>query len=89
MASLPVVPRVSGKVSAGPGSPAVVQLVKTATKHGLTEARRDAVRQTSLAEIPWWYSPHAHLAATTGIGLVVLVGSIVAITRLHARVQGA
>lgn len=60
------------------------ELVKEATARGLTEARRNAVREKALAEIPWWYSPHAHLAATTGIGLVVLVVSLVSIVRLHA-----
>lgn len=38
----------------------------------LTEARRERVRQRALAEIPWWYSPWGHLAATTGIGVSVL-----------------
>jgi hypothetical protein len=60
------------------------ELVKEAAARGLTEERRDAVRQKALAEIPWWYSPHGHLAATTGIGLIVLVVSIVSIVRLHA-----
>jgi hypothetical protein len=55
-------------------------LVKEAQVRGLTLERRNAVREKTLAEIPWWYSPHAHLAATTGIGLVVLVASIVALT---------
>jgi hypothetical protein len=55
-------------------------LVKAAATHGLTEERRNAVRQKSLAEIPWWYSPHGHLAATTGIGLAVLVLSVL---KLH------
>jgi hypothetical protein len=59
-------------------------LVKEASKHGLTEERRNYVRQKALSEIPWWYSPWGHLAATTGIGLVVLVVSIVSIVRLHA-----
>lgn len=51
----------------------------------LTEDRRDAVRQRALAEIPWWYSPHGHLAATTGIGLVVLVTSVVALAQTRIR----
>jgi Fatty acid hydroxylase superfamily len=63
------------------------ELVKEASTRGLTEARRNAVRQKALAAIPWWYSPHGHLAATTGIGLVVLVGSIIAIARLDPGVR--
>jgi Fatty acid hydroxylase superfamily len=62
------------------------ELVTQATKRGLTEERRYAVRQKALAAIPWWYSPQGHLAATTGIGLVVLVASIVAIARLDGGV---
>jgi len=59
-------------------------LVGEASKGRLTEARRDRVRTQSLAEIPWWYSPYGHLAATTGIGVVVLIGSIYFIaTRAH------
>jgi len=45
----------------------------------------DAVRHGALAEIPWWYSPHGHLAGTTGIGLAVLVISGIALARLHVR----
>jgi len=63
------------------------QLVGEASKRGLTPERRDAVRHEALAEIPWWYSPYGHLAATTGIGLVVLVGSIFAIARLDPGVR--
>jgi len=63
------------------------QLVKEASKRGLTLERRNAVRDRVLAEIPWWYSPYGHLAATTGIGLVVLVGSIYAIARLEPGVR--
>ena len=64
------------------------QLVEQASSpRGLTEERRNAVRQKALAEIPWWYNPYAHLAATTGIGLVVLVASIVAIARLEPGVR--
>jgi hypothetical protein len=51
------------------------ELVHDASKHGLTLERRDRVRQAALAEIPWWYSPYGHLAATTGIGLLVLAVS--------------
>ena len=46
----------------------------------LPQAKRDEIRARELAAIPWWYSPYGHLAATTGIGLVVLV---VALFRLH------
>lgn len=59
-------------------------LVGDASVGRLTEARRDRVRQAALAEIPWWYSPWGHLAATTGIGLVVLVASTWALARLPA-----
>ncbi|HVH46532.1 MAG TPA: sterol desaturase family protein [Labilithrix sp.] len=62
-------------------------LVTLASRRGLTEERRDAVRRKALSEIPWWYSPHGHLAATTGIGLVVLVASIAAIARLEPGVR--
>lgn len=51
----------------------------------LSEDRRDAARQQALAEIPWWYSPHGHLAATTGIGLAVLVTSVVMLARTPMR----
>ncbi len=51
-------------------------LVEEASSRGLTPARRDAVRRKALGEIPWWYNPYAHLAATTGVGLVVLVISV-------------
>ncbi|MCW5835491.1 MAG: sterol desaturase family protein [Labilithrix sp.] len=63
------------------------ELVREASARGLTEERRDAVRRKALAEIPWWYSPHAHLAATTGIGVVVLVASVVALARLDPGVR--
>jgi hypothetical protein len=52
------------------------KLVGEAAVRGLTEERRNAVRERALREVPWWYSPYAHLAATTGIGLSVLVVSI-------------
>jgi hypothetical protein len=58
--------------------------VQEASTHGLTEERRDRVRERALAEIPWWYSPYGHLAATTGIGLAVLIASVVNIVRLDA-----
>lgn len=38
----------------------------------LTEARREKVRAVAVGEIPWWYSPWGHLAATTGIGIAAL-----------------
>jgi hypothetical protein len=60
-------------------------LVTEASKGRLTEQRREAVRQKALAEIPWWYNPYAHLAATTGIGLVVLVVSAASLARLDVR----
>ena len=47
-------------------------LVGEAKKGQLTEARRERVREKATAEIPWWYSPWGHLAATTGVGLSVL-----------------
>lgn len=49
-------------------------------ERGLTLTRREAVRERALRDVPWWYSPWAHLAATTGIGLAVLVVSCL---RLH------
>ena len=57
-------------------------LVKEASAGRLTEERRERVRQQATAEIPWWYSPWGHLAATTGIGITVLVASVVQLTRL-------
>lgn len=59
-------------------------LVKEASAGKLTEARRERVRAAALAEIPWWYSPYAHLAATTGIGVVTLA---VAASELHAHAR--
>jgi hypothetical protein len=56
-------------------------LVREASKHGLTLERRDRVRHAALAEIPWWYNPYAHLAATTGIGVAVLVVSAASLLR--------
>lgn len=60
-------------------------LVKDASLGRLTLERRDKVRAQCLAEIPWWYSPYGHLAATTGIGLVVLVASTVFLTQTTVR----
>ena len=45
-----------------------------------TAAARDRVRTKLMARIPGWYNPWCHLAATTGIGLVVLA---VALYELH------
>jgi hypothetical protein len=60
-------------------------LVTDASVGRLTLARRDKVRAEALAEIPWWYSPYGHLAATTGIGLVVLIASTIFLTRTTIR----
>ena len=38
-----------------------------------TDAARDKLRSKEMAAIPAWYSPWAHLAGTTGVGLIVLV----------------
>jgi hypothetical protein len=74
MATLPLVPNLENESDEK-------ELVNGAQKHGLTEERRDKVRAKALAEIPWWYSPYAHLASTTGIGLAVLIASVVGISR--------
>lgn len=57
------------------------ELLRGAVKHGLTSERRERARRKALAEIPRWYRPYVHLAATTGTGLVVLVASLVGISR--------
>jgi hypothetical protein len=57
-------------------------LVSDARAGRLTPERRDRVRQASLGEIPWWYSPWGHLASTTGIGLATLA---VSAYELHAQ----
>ena len=58
-------------------------LVAEASAGKLTAERRDRVRQRALADIPWWYNPWAHLAATTGIGLVTLaISAAMLATRL-------
>ncbi len=57
-------------------------LVKDASAGHLTEERRERVRAKAAAEIPWWYLPWGHLAATTGIGLAVLLASSVQLARL-------
>jgi hypothetical protein len=59
-------------------------LVGDASVGKLTLERRDRVRKQALAEIPWWYSAYGHLAATTGIGLAVLVASIYGLTKTAA-----
>ena len=64
-------------------------LVGSAARHGLTEARRDRVRTRALDEIPWWYSPWGHLAATTGIGLVVLALAARALAKLEVHATDA
>jgi hypothetical protein len=60
------------------------ELVHEAGAGRLTEARRERVRQAATREIPWWYSPWGHLAATTGIGLTALVVSAVQLVGLRA-----
>lgn len=57
--------------SAFPGD-STASTLAGAVVHGLTKERRNAVRERSLAEIPSWYRPWAHLAGTTGIGVIVL-----------------
>lgn len=52
---------------------------------GLTLERREKVRAAAVADIPWWYSPWGHLAATTGIGVVVLVVSALRLRLLDVR----
>jgi hypothetical protein len=58
------------------------ELVKDASAGHLTDERRDRVRNASISEIPWWYNPWGHLAATTGVAIVTL---IVSSWQLHAR----
>ena len=57
-------------------------LVKEASAGRLTEERRERVRAKATADIPWWYLPWGHLAATAGIGLAVLIVSTVQLIRL-------
>ena len=45
-----------------------------------TLAKREEVRARLMGSIPTWYLPWGHLAATVGIGVVVLV---VALTQIH------
>jgi hypothetical protein len=80
MATLPAVPEPLKQ----PVSPEL-ELVRGAQKHGLTEERRERVRAASLAEIPWWYSPYAHLASTTGIGAAVLALSLYEVGKASFR----
>lgn len=54
------------------------------TRGQLTADRRDAVRRAALAALPRFYSPWAHLAATTGIGVAVLVVSVVFLRDVRA-----
>ncbi len=79
MATLPAIPERT-RTRENPGE-ATAELVKNAAKHGLSDERRDKVRSAALAEIPWWYSPYAHLASTTGIGAIVLVASVLGVAR--------
>ena len=87
MAALPQNPTAASTESpANPSKAEVVAeeklLVKEASAGRLTEERRERVRQKISAEIPWWYSPWGHLAATTGIGLAVLAVSSAQLVRL-------
>jgi hypothetical protein len=90
MATLPTTTRARADVKSDvPAAPAGEQrladektLVKEASAGRLSDERRDKVRQASLAEIPWWYNPYGHLAATTGVGLVTLILSAY---QLHAH----
>ena len=61
------------------------ELVGVAAKGRLTSERRERLRAEVTREIPWWYSPWGHLAATTGIGIVVLTVSAVQLTRIGAK----
>jgi hypothetical protein len=60
-------------------------LVAAAKAGGLTEERRNRVRAKAIADIPWWYNPYGHLAATTGVGLCVLIASIVKLQMVMIR----
>ena len=61
------------------------RFVRVAARRGLTADRRDEVRAAALSEIPRWYSPYGHLAATTGIGVAVLGASVYGMTRSAMR----
>jgi hypothetical protein len=80
MAALPV-PQPPEPEQSGTG----LTLVAEASRRGLTASRRDAVRERALAEVPRWYSPYAHLAATTGIGLTVLILSLSMLVQVGVR----
>jgi hypothetical protein len=54
-----------------------------ATSHARNEAGERALAR-ELSEIPHWYSPHLHLAATTGVGLATLVVSALFVHHVHA-----
>jgi hypothetical protein len=93
MTTLPQDTRTTDKTYEGPsfGAPAASRqarlddeksLVKEASGGRLTAERRERVRAAATAEIPWWYVPWGHLAATTGIGFAVLVVSTVQLVRL-------
>lgn len=86
MATLPVMPsRIEGAETAD--SLDDKALVGRAVTRGLTEERRNAIRARAIADIPWWYSPYGHLAATTGIGLAVLTVSSIALARVQPGVK--
>jgi hypothetical protein len=96
MATLPIPPEEERYDGPSFGSPAEEKharrdsekaLVGDASIGRLTLARRDMFRTRSLAEIPWWYSPYGHLAATTGIGLAVLLASGWSLMHVHSGVR--
>ncbi len=64
--------------AASEGSPFSRNNVAAAFDRAL--AKRDEVRARLMEQIPRWYLPWGHLAATVGIGLVVLV---LALTQIH------
>ncbi len=65
MASIP-------HTSQGTSEDAEGVVVADAKAGKLTEARREKVRAAAVADIPWWYAPWGHLAATTGVGVAAL-----------------
>lgn len=71
----------SAAPSLAPAPSAARVLVREAEAGSLSEDRRERIRSEELRAIPSWYNPYAHLAATTGTGLVVLA---IAIAKLHA-----
>ena len=48
-------------------------LVAEVLSSGISSERRERIRSQAQSEIPAWYNPWAHLAATTGIGVIALV----------------